>query len=151
MMGNRTLEEVRDPSNALAQTRSRVYSSLNRLFQELGATSQTTEYTYDNQGNVLTVKDPLNSVTTNQYDALNRLEAGHRPGHRRHAVRLQRHRPARSVTDPRTLATTYAVNGLGNLVTQVSPDTGTTGEHLRRGRQPAHADRRQVAGHDLHV
>jgi YD repeat-containing protein len=73
-MGNRTLEEVRDPSNALAQTRSRVYSSLNRLFQELGAQSQTTEYTYDDQGNVLTIKDPLNRVTTNQYDALHRLK-----------------------------------------------------------------------------
>jgi YD repeat-containing protein len=69
-MGNRTLEQVRDPSSTLAQTRSRVYSSLNRLFQELGATSQTTEYTYDSQGNVLTVKDPLNRITTNQYDAL---------------------------------------------------------------------------------
>ena len=73
-MGNRTLEEVRDPANQLAQKRSRVFSNLNRLFQELGATSQTTEYGYDNQGNVLTVKDPLNRVTTNQYDALNRLK-----------------------------------------------------------------------------
>src|SRR5207249_10971861 len=57
-MGNRTLEEVFDPANALAQKRSRVYNSLNRLFQELGAQNQITEYTYDDQGNVLSVKGP---------------------------------------------------------------------------------------------
>ena len=72
-MGNRTAEEVRDPANQLAQTRSRVYNNLNRLFRELGAQGQTTEYAYDDQGNVVSVKDPLNRVTTNQYDALNRL------------------------------------------------------------------------------
>src|SRR6266851_3495881 len=73
-MGNRTLEQVFDPANALAQKRSRVYNALNRLFQELGAQNQTTTYTYDNQGNVVSVKDPLNNITANQYDALNRLK-----------------------------------------------------------------------------
>jgi len=60
-MGNRTAEQVRDPSNNLAQTRSREYSSLNRLFRELGAQSQKTEYAYDDQGNVTSVKDPLDN------------------------------------------------------------------------------------------
>ena len=93
-MGNRTLEEVRDPLNQLAQKRSRVYNTLNRLFHELGAQNQTTEYTYDNQGNVLTVKDPLNRITTNQYDALNRLRqidcsSGWQPARiARYAIRL---------------------------------------------------------------
>jgi YD repeat-containing protein len=40
-MGNRTLEQVRDPLGALAQTRNRVFSTLNRLSQEIGATGQT--------------------------------------------------------------------------------------------------------------
>jgi YD repeat-containing protein len=31
-----------------------------------------------------------------------------------------------SVTDPRTLTTSYAYNGFGDLTTQTSPDTGTT-------------------------
>src|SRR5207247_1430538 len=57
-MGNRTLEEVRDPApaNTLVQTRSRVYDNLNRLLKELGAQNQPTEYGYDNQGNVKSVK-----------------------------------------------------------------------------------------------
>jgi YD repeat-containing protein len=125
-MGNRTLEQVRDPANTLAQTRSRVYSSLNRLFQELGAQNQTTEYAYDNQGNVVSVKDPLNHVTANQYDALNRLAQVTDPnlGVTRYAYNGLD--ALTQVIDPRSMVTGYTVDGLGNLTQQASPDTGTT-------------------------
>jgi RHS repeat-associated protein len=125
-MGNRTLEQVRDPSNALMQTRSRVYSSLNRLFQEIGASSQVTEYTYDDQGNVLTIEDPLSHTTTNQYDALNRLKQVTDPGTGVTQYGYNGQDALTGVTDPRSLATSYTVDGLGNLTQQVSPDTGTT-------------------------
>jgi YD repeat-containing protein len=127
-MGNRTQEQVRDPSNALAQTRSRVFSNLNRLFQELGASSQTTEYTYDDQGNVLTVKDPLNRITANQYDALNRLKQVTSPAPISAVTQYGYDGIDQlvSVTDPRGLVTGYTVNGLGNLTQQASPDTGMT-------------------------
>jgi YD repeat-containing protein len=126
--GNRTLEEVRDPANALAQTRSRVYDSLSRLFRELGAQSQTTEYTYDDQGNVLAVKDPLNRITANQYDALNRLKQVTSPSPISAVTQYGYDGIDQlvSVTDPRSLVTGYTVNGLGNLTQQASPDTGMT-------------------------
>jgi YD repeat-containing protein len=72
-MGNRTHEQVFDQGGALAQTRSRVYDALNRLAQDIGAQSQTTQYAYDAQGNVTGVTDPLGHATANGYDALNRL------------------------------------------------------------------------------
>ena len=127
-MGNRTLEEVRDPSNTLVQTRSRVIDGLNRLFRELGASSQTTEYAYDEQGNVLSVKDPLNRVTTNQYDALNRLKQVTSPTPISAVTQYAYDGLDQlvSVTDPRSLVTGYTVNGLGNLTQLSSPDTGTT-------------------------
>jgi RHS repeat-associated protein len=126
-MGNRTQEQVFDPSSTLAQTRSRVFNNLSRLYRDLGALSQFTEYTYDNQGNVASVKDPLNHTTANQYDALNRLKQATDPGTGVTHYAYDGIDQLVSVTDPRTLATTYAITGLGNLVTQVSPDTGTTG------------------------
>jgi YD repeat-containing protein len=125
-MGNRTKEEVFDPLNTLAQTRSRVYSSLNRLFQELGATNQTTEYGYDNQGNVTSVKDPLNRTTANQYDALNRLKQVTDPNLGVTQYGYNGLDALTQVTDPRSLATAYTVDGLENLTQQASPDTGTT-------------------------
>jgi YD repeat-containing protein len=125
-MGNRTQEQVYDPANALAQTRSRVYNSLNRLFRELGAQSQTTEYGYDNNGNVLTVTDPLLHVTSNQYDALNRLKQVTDPNLGVTQYAYNGLDALTQVTDPRNLATGYTVDGLGNLTAQASPDTGTT-------------------------
>jgi YD repeat-containing protein len=125
-MGNRTQEQVLDPASALAQTRSRVYSNLNRLFQELGAQNQTTEYGYDNQGNVTSVKDPLNRITANQYDALNRLKQVTDPASGVTQYAYNGLDALTQVTDPRSLVTGYTVDGLGNLTLQASPDTGNT-------------------------
>lgn len=126
LMGNRTKEEVFDPLNALAQTRSRVYSNLSRLFQEVGASLQTTEYGYDSQGNVTSVKDPLNQITASQYDALNRLKQVTDPNSGITQFGYNGLDALASVSDPRTLVTGYTVDGLGNLTQQTSPDTGTT-------------------------
>jgi YD repeat-containing protein len=125
-MGNRTQEQVFDPTNALAQTRSRAYNNLNRLAQEIGAQSQTTLYAYDNQGNVTTVTDPLNHATANQYDALNRLIQVTDPNLWHTLYGYNGIDQLVAVTDPRTLATTYTYDGLSNLNSQRSPDTGTT-------------------------
>jgi YD repeat-containing protein len=131
-MGNRTLEQVFDPVNTLAQTRSRAYSNLNRLFQELGALNQTTEYAYDDQGNVISVKDPLLHITTNQYDALNRLkQVTAPPPSPTDPAPVTQYAyngldALTQVTDPRNLLTGYTIDGLGNLTRQASPDTGNT-------------------------
>jgi YD repeat-containing protein len=132
LLGNRIKEDITDPSNQLAQTRSRVYDALNRLQKDIGALNQTTQYAYDAQGNLTTVTDPLNRVTTNAYDALNRLASMTQP-----APAAGQSQPVigyayngldqlTQVTDPRSLVTSYAYDGLGNMNTQVSPDTGTT-------------------------
>lgn len=128
-MGNRTLEEVRDPANALAQTRTRVFSSLNRLAQEIGAAGQMTAYGYDNQGNLTAIDGPLSGtvdVTANLYDALNRLVRVTDPNAGQVNYGYNALDQLTSVTDPRTLTTSYSYDGLNNLNQQVSPDTGTT-------------------------
>ena len=130
LAGNRKQEQVFDPLNQLAQTRSRVYDSLNRLTQEIGAASQTTAYGYDNQGNVTSIDGPLTGTgdtTTNTYDALNRLATSLSPadgGTTTYGYNgLDQ---LTSVSDPRSLVTSYAYDGLNNLNQQLSPDTGTT-------------------------
>jgi YD repeat-containing protein len=128
-MGNRIQEQVFDPVNALAQTRTRVFNNLNRLFQEIGATGQTTQYAYDNQGNLTSVDGPLVGtvdVTVNAYDALNRLRQVTDPSNGIAQYAYNGIDQLVSVTDPRNLATSYDYDGLANLNSQKSPDTGTT-------------------------
>lgn len=141
-MGNRTKTEVFDPAGTLVQTQSRVYNSLNRLWKDIGGVNPATEitqYGYDPQGNLTTITDPFSKVTTNQYDALNRLIKVIDPaatgtgtgGNAQYAYDgLDQ---LTQVTDPRTLATTYTLDGLGNLLQQVSPDTGTTNNNNPAG------------------
>ncbi|MGH8700383.1 MAG: DUF6531 domain-containing protein, partial [Burkholderiales bacterium] len=129
LMGNRAREEVFDPISQLAQTRSRVYSSLNRLVQETGGTNpatQITSYGYDNQGNVTSITDSLNRVTVNAYDALNRMKQVTDPANGVSGYGYDGLDRLVSVSDPRSNTTGYAPDGLGNLAQQSSPDTGAT-------------------------
>jgi len=56
-----------------SQTRTFVYDSLGRLTSETHPESGTTVYGYDDNGNLTTRIDARGIVTTNTYDALNRL------------------------------------------------------------------------------
>jgi YD repeat-containing protein len=51
----------------------RSYDSSGRLYQRQGMHGQQVSYTYDGNGNVVSVTDAMGHVVTNQYDALNRL------------------------------------------------------------------------------
>lgn len=76
-MGNRIEEDVFDPSSALAQTRTRIFNTLNQLSQEIGAAGTaavTTTFAYDNNGNPTTLNAPLGRNTVQAYDELNRLK-----------------------------------------------------------------------------
>ena len=128
LMGNRTKEDVSDPSGTLARTRARVYDSLNRLLQDIGARNQTITYGYDNQGNVTSVDGPLAGTAdlkTNAYDALNRLVRVTDPIAGQVNYGYDGRDQLVSVSDPRSLTTAYTYDGLGNLGQLVSPDTGT--------------------------
>ena len=129
LAGNRTQEQVLDPVNQLAQTRSRVYDNINRLTQEIGATGQTTVFGYDPTGNVTSIDGPLAGTvdqTINTYDGLNRLTRVTDPNSGQVNYGYNGLDQLTSVSDPRGLQTTYSYDGLNNLNQQVSPDTGAT-------------------------
>jgi RHS repeat-associated protein len=90
----------------------------------------TWTYGYDAQGNPHTVVDPRGQQTNHQYDRLNRRTLTTQPlpaaGVPRPAIQFgwDGRDQLRSVTDPRSLATSYTVDGLGNTASQTSPDTG---------------------------
>jgi RHS repeat-associated protein len=128
-MGNRTAENLYDPSTALTQTRTRVFNTLNQLWKEVGATGTaavTTTFAYDDNGNQTGINAPLSRNTVQVYDELNRLEqtADQLSGVTQYGYNAVDQ--LISVTDPRSKVTSYTYNALGDLTQQVSPDTGTT-------------------------
>ncbi|MGE3533160.1 MAG: RHS repeat-associated core domain-containing protein, partial [Steroidobacteraceae bacterium] len=145
--GNRTKEEAFDASNNLARTHSRIFNSLGRLTQELGAANQSTSYGYDNNGNLLSMTDPVNRTTQYQYDPLNRLTLMIDPALQNTSYGYDALDNLTSVTDPKALTTTYAYNGLGDLTQLTSSDTGITHYvHDAAGNLDLATDARNKAG-----
>jgi RHS repeat-associated protein len=135
-MGNRTAEKTYDPSSVLHRTHTRVYNTLNQLYQDVNAANTsavTTTYGYDTNGNQTTIAAPLSRNTTNAYDPLNRLSQITDPGTGNTYFAYDAEDDLTSVKDPRSLTTTYGYNGFGDILQQISPDTGTSGNTYDSG------------------
>ena len=91
-----------------------------------GNNGQNIRYTYDANGDLATVTDSLNHVTSYAYDRHHRInhvtdaKAGHTYLTYDPIGRLLQ------LTDPLNHITSYSYDGLGQLWSQTSPDTGTT-------------------------
>ncbi len=131
-LGNRKEQQTYDPQGALARLMKTDYNSLGWPFKDFGGTNpatMVTEYGYDNQGNLKTVKDPLNRVTTNYYDGLNRLNRIDDPVNGAGSptyFAFNGQDKLTQVYDPKALSIYYTYSGFGDQQTLVSPDTGTT-------------------------
>ncbi|MCE7915609.1 MAG: RHS repeat protein [Nitrosomonas sp. PRO4] len=124
-MGNRTKEELFDPGNNLARTQQREYDALSRLWKDIGAQNQITQYQYDAQGNLKQIADPLLHATIFQFDARNRLKQSTDPANGITQHTLDALDRITQVSDPRNIDTTYTYNGFGDVTQEVSADRGT--------------------------
>jgi RHS repeat-associated protein len=136
-LGDGTIQDTRDShediiqqqilsNGQVLQTWSATYDSLGRLAQHTGASGQTTTYGYDNDGNVLSVKDPRGNTTTYTYDALDRLIQTVDSLGATTSDTYDTQDNLLSVVDPRGLLTSYTSDGFGQVLSVTSPDTGMT-------------------------
>ncbi|MCW7537680.1 type IV secretion protein Rhs [Aquabacterium sp. A7-Y] len=92
----------------------------------------TTQYEYDAEGNRTKITDPRAQVTIQRYDNLDRLKQQELPVPKAGAgtplidYSYDQRDQLTGVTDPKRNTTSYGVDGLGNPVNVISPDTGTT-------------------------
>lgn len=124
--GDRTQTSVTDASSTLQLTHSGVFDALGRIQQGSGASGQITAYTYDANGNPLTVTDPLNHSRSQTYDALNRVITVTNAAKGIAKVTYDAYNRPLSVTDPNGSVTTYIYDGFGDVIERISPDSGTT-------------------------
>jgi RHS repeat-associated protein len=126
-MGNVLRQETVDPTGTLATKKAWAYDQLNRVFQEIDASSRTTvTYTYDGNGNTTKLTNALSKASTLAYDGLNRLIKSTDPLGGVTAYVYDARDNVTKVTDPLGAATTYVYDGLNNKKQIVSPDAGTT-------------------------
>lgn len=91
-----------------------------------GNNGQNVRYTYNANGDVATIKDSLNNVTTLTYDRHRRVIQSKDALNGLTKYGYDALGQVTKVTDPRNRVTTYSLDGLGQLWKQTSPDTGTT-------------------------
>ncbi len=128
-MGNRTVEEVKDVSNNVLRSASRVYDSLNRLNKVIGAANTyavTTTFGYDDEGNQTAASAPWSRYSPSAYDELSPLDARSDPISGKATLGYDDRDSLISVIDPKGLETGYEYNGFGDLLSVSSPDTGIT-------------------------
>ncbi len=129
-LGDKTQSNIYNSSATLERQHSATFDALGRILTDVGGVSgQTTTFTYDKNGNVLTVKDPDSNTTTRGYDALNRVSTSTDASSGVTTWTYDAHNRPLTITDPNSNATAFVYNGFGNAIQQASPDTGTTVYH----------------------
>lgn len=124
---------MRGPDGVLATTTQRTYDALNRLQKEQRDEQDPgNSYAYDGGGNLTTITDPLGRITSQAFDAFDRVLSqtlpAPTPGAAPPVLGFSYSHQDRllSITDPRKLTTRYIVDGLGQQTSIISPDTGTS-------------------------
>ncbi len=156
--GNKTKEEIFDPSGTVRRTLSRTYNTLGQLTQVTDGLGHAVfnagfSDSYDGNGNLVHSADALGIQRQQGYDGLNRLVQTLDNYHGTDTAtqntqsvfaydaldRLQ------GVSDPEGLNTIYGYDGLGNVTSVQSPDTGhATSAYDSAGNRTQRIDARGV-------
>jgi YVTN family beta-propeller protein/YD repeat-containing protein len=122
-----------DGSNTEWRQQTRTFDALGRELSYVGGgTLDKTSYTYDPNGNMLTITDGDNHATTRVFDALNRLSASTDANkgltqfaYDAHDRVTKLHDRVTKLTDANNHATSNVYDGFGDGIQVASPDTGT--------------------------
>lgn len=126
LAGNPILENTKDNKGVTKKSLSRQFDELNRLIRLVAAHSGETIFSYDLAGNLRTVTDAQQRITTQNYDALHRLVSIQDALLGDTVVEYDDNNNPLRITDPRGLSTIYTYNGFGDVLTLGNPDTGLT-------------------------
>lgn len=127
-MGAATSFVIRDGSNVIQYQHAQTFDEIGRLLSQIGSSqTQTTQFGYNRVDNLTEIVDPMSGQTDYGFDGLNRLisvtdqlNAGTDIDYADVGDALA----ISSVTDARSNATDFVVNGWGETIQEISPDRG---------------------------
>jgi YD repeat-containing protein len=126
LMSNVTSRMVKGATGTIVKSQTAAFDELGRTLRSIGASNQTTTYSYDKTSNLKSTTDPRGRLFSYAYDSVNRLIQELDPN----GSAVNYTKDTRSLTtvyaDPRNLQTTYLYNGFREMIRQTSPDSGIT-------------------------
>ena len=125
LMGRMTKVETFNGSSVKESSHSQTWNALSRLATSVGASSQTTTLTYDADGNMTGVYDPLSHSRTKSVDALGRTLTMVDALTHSSTVAYDVQDNQTGAVDQRGVSTGYAYNAFNDLLAVSSPDRGT--------------------------
>ncbi|HEX3474575.1 MAG TPA: DUF6531 domain-containing protein, partial [Kofleriaceae bacterium] len=125
-LGNATAMDIQDASHTLQRHGTATFDALGRQLTRTGVTAQTTRFTWDSNGNPLTVQDGLGHTTARGHDALDRPTTTTDANGGVVTVSYDALNRPLTVGDALGHVTSYVWDGFGDLIQQTSPDSGTT-------------------------
>jgi YD repeat-containing protein len=106
--GDLTQTQWKTSSNTTKHRHSATFDALGRMLTDKGGvTGQTTTFGYDSNGNVTSIKSPLNKTTTRTFDALNRLKTSTNPVKDLAQISYDSHNRPLTVTDGKSTGRQY--------------------------------------------
>lgn len=109
-------ETIKSKTDPLNNTTSYTYDSQGNMLTKTEPGIGTTTYTYDSKGNILTLKDPLNQTTTYTYNGFSQiLTITGAPGNTTNTYDTKGN--LLTTTDPSSALTQYGYDTKGNLTT----------------------------------
>ena len=124
--GERTQITIANAGGAIQRQRSNTFDALARLTQYTGGAAQKTQYAYDDNGNLVTLTDPLSRSQTQAFDALNRVAQITDAGQGVITPSYDPQDRPQSVAAPNGATTAYIYDGFGDVIERISPDSGIT-------------------------
>jgi YD repeat-containing protein len=121
--GNVTQQLLRDASSNTKFKHTATFDALGEMLTSVGGQAQSTSFTYDKNGNTLTITNPRGYVTTQTFDSLDRLSTYKNAENDLSSIKYDSHNRPLTVTDGRSNKTTYVYNGFGDTIQQNSPDS----------------------------
>jgi RHS repeat-associated protein len=133
LMSNVSSRTVKGATGTIVRSQTAAFDELGRTLRSIGASNQTTTYSYDKTSNLKSTTDPRGKLFSYGYDSVNRLIQELDPN----GSAVNYTKDTRSLTtayaDPRNLQTTYVYNGFREMIRQASPDSGVT-DYVRDNR-----------------
>ncbi|MBS0339348.1 MAG: RHS repeat protein, partial [Proteobacteria bacterium] len=123
-MGNRTAEQIKDASGAVAFTVARSINNINRVASTTEGSGQTNVFGYDANGDLTSQTNALNQSTRWGLDNLRRVKTITNAANATAGLTRNGLDDVVQATDFKGVATSYGRDALGNATSEASNDSG---------------------------